>query len=86
MALAHTENTAGPGINAQYTIIEIKPNFKEAKPVEVLDFDEGAAKVRDLKMDWRSSELHITYRGDAVIIFQAVKAIGQDISVERLND
>jgi hypothetical protein len=86
--MAHRDNTTGPGINAQYMIVEMKQNnIPNGKPVEVLVLDEGGEPTRDLKMIWDSpSHLHLTYRGNPEVLFQAVKAFGKDVRVEELPD
>jgi hypothetical protein len=87
LVLTHTENTDGPGINAQYTTIEMKQSFDGAKPVEILVFDEGSEEAKDIKANWVSpSHLNITYRGNPEILFQAIKAFGMDVSLERLTN
>jgi len=69
-------------------IVEIKQNnIPHGEPVEVLDLDEGSEPTRDLKMTWESpSRLDITYRGDPDVLFQAVRAFGMDVTVEKLSD
>lgn len=85
LALAHTENTAGPGVNAQYTIVEMRQNFKTSKPVQILVFDEDHAKVKILSMTWVSpSHLNVSYSGDATLLFQAIKAFGNDITTQHI--
>ena len=85
LALAHTENTAGPGINAQYTIVELKQNFAKAKPIQILTFDEDQNGVKIVSMSWENpSHLRITYQGDATLLFEAVKAFGEDITIEHV--
>ena len=86
LAIAHRENTTGPGINAQYMIVQMKQaNIPDGKRVEVLVLDEGGEPTRDLKMAWETpSHLHVTYRGNPTVLFQAVKAFGMDVQVERL--
>jgi hypothetical protein len=87
LAMAHTENTDGPGINAQYTTVEMKQNISTTSPIEVLVLDEDEQAVRDLKMNWISPDhLDITYRGDPQILFQAIKAFGKDVTVEHLSN
>jgi hypothetical protein len=86
LAAAHTEHTNhGFGGESQWTAVEMKQNISGAKSVEVLKFDESPDSVRDLKMNWQSpNHLDITYHGDPPITFQAVKAFGKDVTVERL--
>ena len=85
LARAHTDNIDGPGINAQYTIVEMQQTFPNARPVEVLELDEGTSAVRDLRMNWISpSHLDITYRGNPEILFQAVIAFEKTVTVEHL--
>jgi hypothetical protein len=86
LALAHTQHTNhGFGGESVGTIVEMKQNISNGGPVEVLEFDEGPDSVHDLKMNWPSPDhLYITYRGDSPIIFQAIKAFGKDVTVERL--
>jgi hypothetical protein len=86
VAAARTENNDGGfGTGAQWTTVEIKQNLNSAKPIEVLGIDEGPDSVRNLTMTWRSpSHLHIAYKGGEEVLFQAVKALGADITVEHL--
>jgi len=85
LALAHTENVDGPGINAQWTMVEMKQNLNTTQPVMILNFDEDEGAVKDLKMNWvTSSHLDVTYRGNAPVTFQAIKAFSKDITVEHL--
>jgi hypothetical protein len=85
LALAHTETTAGPGNNAQWTMVEIQQNISSGQPLMVLDFDEDQASVKALTMNWTtSSHLDVKYKGDALITFQAIKAFGKDVTVEHL--
>ena len=85
LALAHTENTAGPGNNAQWTTVELNQTFEGAKPVEVLTIDEQSHSVKSLTMTWpSSSHLSITYKGGDEVLFQAIKALGNEITFEHL--
>jgi hypothetical protein len=88
VALARTENNDGGfGTGAQWTTVEIKQNFNSAKPIDVLEIDEGPNSVRNLTMTWQSpSQLHIAYKGGEEVLFQAVKALGAQITVERIPD
>jgi len=85
---AHTEHTQGGfGTGWEGTLIQLKQSFKEAKPVDVLDFDDDPEPPKDIQAHWISpSHLQITYRGNPRINFQAVKAFGMDISVERITN
>jgi hypothetical protein len=87
LALAHSEHTNhGFGGESVWTIVEMKQNISNGAPVQVLEFDEGPDSVHDLKMNWPSpNHLDITYRGDPPITFQAIKAFGKDVTVERLQ-
>jgi hypothetical protein len=63
----------------------MKQNIPNSAAVPVLMFDEGPDSTRDLKMNWTSPQnLDITYRGDPPITFQAIKAFGKDVTVEKL--
>ena len=86
LALAHSEHTNhGFGGESAWTIVEMKQNISSSKPVEVLEFEEGPNSVQDLKMNWPSPDhLDITYRGNPPITFQAIKAFGKQITVEKL--
>ncbi len=85
IALAHTENTDGPGINAQYTVVELEQSFNGAKPVTILTLDEGSEAVKNLRMNWTSpTHLAVSYQGNPTLLFEAVKAFGLDVSVQQL--
>ena len=85
IALAHTENTDGPGINAQYTEVELKQSFNGAKPVTILTLDEGSEAVKNLQMNWTSpSRLVVSYQGNPTLLFEAIKAFGLDVSVQHV--
>jgi hypothetical protein len=86
LALAHSEHTnVGFGADAQWTIVEMKQNIPNGAPLEVLQFDEGPDSVHELEMNWPTpNHLDITYRGNAPITFQAIKAFGKDVTVEQL--
>ena len=86
LALAHSEHTnLGFGADSAWTIVELKQNIPNGAPLEVLQFDEGPDSVHDLKMNWPAPDhLDITYRSDAPITFQAIKAFGNDVTVEKL--
>jgi hypothetical protein len=86
LALARTEHTEhGLGGESQNTIVEMKQNNPGSKPVQVLVFDEGPQSAKGLIMTWPSTHhLDIRYRGDVPIIFQASKAFGNEVTVERL--
>ena len=85
IAVSHTENTDGPGINAQYTEVEMRQTFDGAKPVTILTLDEGGEPVKNLTMNWVSpSHLHVSYGGNPTVLFEAVKAFGLDVSVQQV--
>jgi len=86
LASAHSEHTNhGFGGESVWTTVETKQNIPNSKPVEVLLFEEGPDSVHDLKMNWPSPDhLDITYRGNPPITFQAIKAFGKDVTVEKL--
>jgi hypothetical protein len=88
LALARTEHTNhGFGGESVWTTVEMKQNIRNGEPVQVLMFadDDGSNSIRDLKMNWSTSQhLNITYRGDTPITFQAIKAFGKDVTVEKL--
>ena len=49
--------------------------------------DDGTDPVHDLKMNWPSSKhLDITYLGKTPVTFQAIKAFGKDVTVEKLPE
>jgi len=83
VAMARTENVDGPGINAQWTAVSLRQNFDSAKAIEVLTIDEDSVAVRNLKMNWISPwHLDISYDGGDRIIFQAIKCLGVDVTVQ----
>jgi len=88
LATASTEHTNhGFGGESVWTTVEMKQNISKGKPVQILMFgdDDGPDHIHDLKMSWPSPQhLDITYRGETRITFQAVKALGKDITVEKL--
>jgi len=65
----------------------LKQSFDGAKPVDILDFDDDPEAPTDMQAHWISpSHLQITYRGNPKINFQAIKAFGMDVSVERTTN
>jgi len=65
----------------------MKQNIPNGEPAQVLMFgdDDGSNSIHDLKMSWPSPQhLDITYRGDTPVSFQAIKAFGKDVTVEKL--
>jgi hypothetical protein len=90
LASARKEHTNhGFGGESVWTIVEMKQNIPDGEPVQVLMFaeDDGPDSVHDLKMSWPSPQhLDITYRGKTPITFQAIKAFGKDVTVEKLSE
>ena len=88
IVLAHTEHTDGGfGTGWEGTIVQLKQSFDGAKPMDILDFDDGPESPTDMQAHWISpSHLQITYRGNPKINFQAIKAFGLDISAERITN
>ncbi|MES2392303.1 MAG: hypothetical protein V4555_11725 [Acidobacteriota bacterium] len=85
IALAHTENTDGPGINGQYTEVELEQSFKGARPLTILTLDEGSNAVKNLQMKWDDpSHLVVSYQGNPEVLFEAVKAFGLDVTVQHI--
>ncbi|MEO7029327.1 MAG: hypothetical protein ABI147_07970 [Acidobacteriaceae bacterium] len=88
IAFAQTENTDGGfGTGAQWTTVQLRQSFDLAKPMDILIVDEGPESVKELRMNWpSSSHLDITYKGGEKVLFQAVIAFEQNITVEKLPD
>ncbi len=68
-------------------MVEMKQDIPNGESVQVLMFDQdgGPDPVHDIRMNWASPQnLNITYRGNTPITFQAIKAFGKDVTVEKL--
>ncbi len=85
-ASASTTQIAGPGNNWVGTSVYLEQT-KVARPLLVLSFSNESAYpagVTALTLHWLSnSQLDVTYRNGATIDFQAVKALGVDISIHQ---
>lgn len=89
IATAQTIQTSGPGNNSVGTAVYLKQPRSAYPPVTVLGFSNESAYptgVTAVELHWQSnSKLDVTYKAGATIEFQAVRALGADISVHQAS-
>jgi len=89
IATAQTVQTSGPGNNSVGTAVYLKQPLSSYPPVMVLGLSDESAYpvgVTAVELHWQSnSKLDVTYKAGATIEFQAVKALGADISVHQVS-
>ena len=87
VATAETVQNAGPGTGYVGTSVYLKQSNIKQEPLLVLGFSNESAYpsgVTALQLHWQSSsKLDVTYKPGATIDFQAIKALGVDITVHQ---
>jgi hypothetical protein len=102
IASAQTDQGGGPGTAHLDTLVYLRQNFSSARLVMVLAFDCETSQVArpgvldnvanaggsiDLTMKWVTPRhLEVTYDKHPDLYFQAVKALGAEISVRDISD
>jgi hypothetical protein len=89
IASANTEQYGGLGTAYVSTGVYLKQSKSSKPPLLILGFtNESAypAGVTEVNLRWLSdSQLDVTYKPGAIIDFQAIKAIGVDITVHKIE-
>ncbi len=88
VAAAQTDQYSGPGNAGLYTSVELKRTRgrRDATQVLLFDFNSVTPDKATVELNWLApTHLEVTYGGNAILDFQAVKCAGIDISVRDIS-